>query len=99
MPPPRKVAVGMPAPKLGAYCQLVDEWVVGDLDVPRKQRRMAKRIWRRLVDEFGVEVAETTVRDHVRKRRRELGEAGRDVFVPQVHAHLALRGTHTSCCA
>jgi transposase len=86
VPPPRKVAVGMPAPKLGAYRELVDEWLVGDLDAPRKQRHTAKRIWRRLVDEHGVEVAETTVRDHVRKRRRELGQAGRDVFVPQVHA-------------
>jgi len=32
-------------------------------------------------------VAETTVRDHVRKRRRrELGRAPREVFVPQIHA-------------
>ena len=86
VPPPRKVAVGMPAPKLGEYRELIDEWLVGDLDAPRKQRHSAKRIWRRLVDEHGVEVAETTVRDHVRKRRRELGQAGREVCVPQVHA-------------
>lgn len=39
-----------------------------------------------MVDEHGVDVAETTVRDHVRKRRRELGMAGREVFVPQIHA-------------
>jgi transposase len=37
------------------------------------------------VDEHGVDVAETTVRDLVRKRRRELGLAVGEVFVPQVH--------------
>jgi transposase len=33
-----------------------------------------------------VQVAETTVRDHVRKRRRELGLTVGEVFIPQVHA-------------
>ena len=53
---------------------------------PRKQRHTVKRIWRRLVDEHGVEVAETTVRDYVRKRHRELGLTVGEVFVSQVHA-------------
>ena len=75
-----------PAPKLGAYRELIDEWLIGDLTAPRKQRHTSKRIWKRLVDEHGVEVAETTVRDHVRKRRRELGLTVGEVFVPQVHA-------------
>jgi transposase len=86
LPPAKRSPVSRPAPKLAAYRELIDEWLVADLDAPRKQRHTAKRIWRRLVDEHGVEVAETTVRDHVRKRRRELGLAGREVFVPQVHA-------------
>ena len=38
------------------------------------------------MDEHGVQVAETTVRDHVRKRRRELGLTVGEVFVPQIHA-------------
>lgn len=86
VPPPRKVPEGRPAPKLGAFREVIDEWLTADLEAPRKQRHTSKRIWRRLVDEFGADVAETTVRDHVRKRRRELGHARRDVFVPQVHA-------------
>ena len=45
-----------------------------------------KRIWRRLVDEHGAEVAETTVRHYVRARRRALGWPVGEVFVPQVHA-------------
>ena len=83
---PAKRVAGQAAPKLGAYHGLIDEWLVADLKAPRKQRHMSKRIWRRLVDEHGVVVAETTVRDHMRKRRRELGLAAREVFVPQIHA-------------
>lgn len=83
--PPVKRSARRSAPKLGAYRELIDEWLAGDVDAPRKQRHTAKRIWRRLVDEHGVEVAQSTVRDHVRKRRRELGFAAREVFVPQIH--------------
>lgn len=85
VPPPKRVAQSRPAPKLGEYRELIDEWLVADLVAPRKQRHTAKRIWRRLVDEHGACVAETTVRDHVRKRRRELGLSLPEVFVPQVH--------------
>lgn len=53
-------------------------------EAPRKQRHTAKRVWQRLVVEHGAQVAETTVRDYVRRRRHELGEPGQ-AFVPQVH--------------
>jgi transposase len=65
---------------------LIDGWLAGDLDAPRKQRHTAKRIWARLVDEYGADVAETTVRDYVRARRRAMGWPVGEVFVPQVHA-------------
>jgi hypothetical protein len=42
-------------------------------------------VWRRLVDEQGVGVAERTVREYVHRRRRELGEPPGEVFVPMVH--------------
>jgi hypothetical protein len=86
LPPAKRAPVSRPAPKLGAYRELIDEWLIADLEAPRKQRHTSKRIWRRLVDEHGAQVAETTVRDHVRKRRRELGHAAGDVLVPQVNA-------------
>ena len=86
VPPTKRRPAVRPAPKLGVYRELIDEWLIADLVAPRKQRHTAKRIWKRLVDEHGVEVAETTVRDHVRKRRRELGLTVGEVFVPQVHA-------------
>jgi transposase len=86
VPPSRKRPENRPAPKLGAYRELIDEWLIADLVAPRKQRHTAKRIWRRLVDEHGADVAEVTVRQHVHKRRRELGLMVGEVFVPQVHA-------------
>jgi transposase len=86
LPPAKGSPEHRSAPKLGEYRELIDEWLVADLQAPRKQRHTAKRVWRRLVDEHGVDVAETTVRDHVRKRRRALGLAPREVFVPQAHA-------------
>jgi transposase len=85
-PPAKRRPESRPAPKLGAYRELIDEWLIADQLAPRKQRHTATRIWRRLVVEYGVEVAETTVRDHVRKRRRELGLTVGEVFAPQVHA-------------
>jgi transposase len=85
IPPARKRPEGRAAPKLGEYRELIDGWLVADLQAPRKQRHTAKRIWQRLLDEHGVDVAETTVRDHVRKRRRELGLTVGQVFVPQTH--------------
>jgi transposase len=84
--PLERSAVGRPAPKLGGYRSLIDGWLAGDLDAPRKQRHTAKRIWARLVDEYGADVAETTVRDYVRARRRAMGWPVGEVFVPQVHA-------------
>src|SRR6266496_2518783 len=85
LPPPRKAPERRPAPKLGPYRPLIDQWLIADREAPRKQRHTAKRIWQRLVDEQGADVAETTVRDYVRRRRRELGEPVDEVFVPQVH--------------
>ena len=59
---------------------------MADRDAPRKQRHTAKRIWQRLVDEHGADVAEVTVRQYVRARKREMGWPVGEVFVPQVHA-------------
>ena len=86
LPPAKRSSIGRPAPKLGAYRALVDAWLEADLQAPRKQRHTARRIWARLVDEHGADVAETTVRDYVRARKRAMGWPVGEVFVPQVHA-------------
>jgi transposase len=86
VPPPKRAPVSRPAPKLGGYRAVIDAWLESDREAPRKQRHTAKRIHQRLVDEHGAEVAEVTVRQYVRARKRQLGWPVGDVFVPQVHA-------------
>jgi len=85
LPPARRRPVGRPAPKLDPFRAVIDEWLLADQDAPRKQRHTAKRIHQRLVDEHGADVAESSVRQHVRLRKRELGFAVGEVFVPQSH--------------
>lgn len=83
-PPPARKRPERDAPKLGAFHALIDEWLLADQDVPRKQRHTSRRIWQRLVEEHGADVGERAVSKHVRERRRELG-LGAEGFVPQVH--------------
>jgi transposase len=84
LPPERKRPEGRPAPALGPWREWIDQILIADRDAPRKQRHTAKRIADRLAEEHGVVVAGSTMRDHVRKRRRELGLAA-EAFCPQVH--------------
>ena len=85
LPPQRKQA-SRAAPKLGPYVEIIRAWLVADLSAPRKQRHTARRVWERLVDEYGApRVAEATVRACVARLRREL-ESGRQVVtIPQLH--------------
>lgn len=85
VPPPRAVYPSRPCPAMGQWWALVDGWLVGDQDVPRKQRHTARRVWQRLVAEHQACVSEVTVSRYVRRRRVELGIVDREVFVPQVH--------------
>src|SRR5438132_3111375 len=57
LPPPRKPSERRPAPALGPYRALVDEWLEADRTAPPKQRHTARRIWQRLVTEHGAQVA------------------------------------------
>jgi transposase len=84
VPPERKPPASRPAPALGSFREWIDEILIADRTAPRKQRHTAKRIADRLAEEHGVVVAGSTMRDHVRKRRRELGLAA-EAFCPQVH--------------
>ena len=71
-------------PKLGGVVAFIDEVLAADGEAPRKQRHTARRLYRRILAEFpDVTVAESTVRNHVRERRRQLGLLRRETFVPQ----------------
>ena len=84
LPPQRKQA-SRAAPKLGPYVEIIREWLVADLSAPRKQRHTARRVWERLVDEYGATVAEATVRACVGRLRRELESGSTEVTIPQLH--------------
>jgi transposase len=84
IPPERKRAERV-CPKLTPEIKaFIDKILIADRKAPKKQRHTARRIWQRIRDEKGSDVAEPTVRAHVRRRRRELG-IGVQVFVPQHH--------------
>ena len=71
-------------PKLGPAVGFIDEILQADRKAPRKQRHTARRIWMRLRQEMPeVTVAECTVRQFVHRRKRELGLAGGETFIPQ----------------
>jgi transposase len=71
-------------PKLGALVAFIDEVLAADRQAPRKQRHTARRLYRRILTEFpDATVAESTVRNHVRERKRQMGLMRRETFVPQ----------------
>ena len=71
-------------PVLGPVATFIDTIITADATAPRKQRHTARRIHRRILAELpGQTVAESTVRNHVRARRRVLGLAACQTFVPQ----------------
>ena len=71
-------------PKLDPVGSFIDRVLEEDQRAPRKQRHTARRLHRRLLTEFpDAAVAESTVRNHVRERRRAMGLVRRETFVPQ----------------
>ncbi len=71
-------------PKLGAVADFIDRVLDEDRRAPRKQRHTARRIHRRILIEFpGSALAESTVRNHVRECKRQMGPERRETFVPQ----------------
>jgi len=74
-------------PKLTLVMDFIEAILEADRKAPRKQRHTAHRIWCRLrVERPGLEVAESTVRRYVRTRKRQLGQLGQEVFIPQSYA-------------
>ena len=59
----------------------IDAWLLKDLEVPKKQRHTAKRIYDRLCEEKGFTGGYTTVKDYVRSHC----EKAREMFIPLAH--------------
>jgi transposase len=83
-PSPRKVP-DRESPALGPWMMIIRAWLVADREVPRKQRHTARRVWQRLVAEYGADLSESTVRRYVAQVHFELDNTLRIVTVPQTH--------------
>jgi len=71
-------------PKLEPAMAFIDAVLEADKQAPRKQRHTAHRIWCRIQAEMPqVEVAESTIRRHVRERKLALAMIHRETFIPQ----------------
>ena len=84
--PPRRKTPERQAPALGPWKATIRGWLEADEAVPRKQRHTARRVWQRLVEEHGADVAEPTVRTFVAQVKAELANTASDVTVGQEHA-------------
>ena len=85
--PPRHHYPERVKPKLAAVAAFIDQVLDEDRRAPRKQRHTARRIYCRILREFpDAAVAESTVRNHVRARKRQMGVDKRETFVPQSYA-------------
>ena len=69
-------------PKLEPYAGVIDRILEEDLQVSKKQRHTAKRIFQRLRDEYGFGGQYTIVKDYVREHSRQ----AREMFVPLSHS-------------
>ena len=68
-PPRYTLKAPRPRPALGPYLAVIDRWLEEDRERPSKQRHTARRIYERLVTEFGFQGGESTVRQYVREQR------------------------------
>src|SRR6202048_4212787 len=82
--PAQRKKTERPALKMAPAVPLIDAILESDRKAPRKQRHTARRIYERIRAEVpGCTPAERTVRQYVERRKRELGLAERETFVPQ----------------
>ena len=65
VPPPRQTYPARARPAIDPWREVIDGWLIGDQDVPRKQRHTARRVWQRLVAEHGAQLSEVTVSRYV----------------------------------
>lgn len=77
-PPKYQLKESRPAPVVDHVKAVIDQWLAEDVQRPPKQRHTARRIHQRLVDEYGFQGAESTVRRYVAMKRGDTQE----VFVP-----------------
>ena len=71
-----------PFPVLDKCLTVINGWLTGDKDKPKKQRHTARRVYNRLVEEQGYQGSEPTVRRYVRFAKMTLGIDTPCAFIP-----------------
>lgn len=71
-----------PFPVLEKYLTIIDGWLKGDKDKPKKQHHTARRVYNRLVEEHGYQGSEPSVRRYVRFAKMSLGIDTPSAFIP-----------------
>lgn len=90
LPPPR-AAMPVRVSVLTPMMSVIDGWLRDDLTAPRKQRHTVRRIFNRIVEEYGFTVSYTTVLHYVNRRRPQISAESRREqaviagMVPQLH--------------
>src|SRR6516162_4954872 len=85
--PPERKPSEREQPVIGPLRPFIDAILAADRKAPRKQRHTAHRVFERIRQELPEHrVAEVTVRQYVRERKRELGWSTRATCVPQSYA-------------
>ena len=86
LPPDRKQPKREP-PVLEPVVKFIDAVLVSDERMPRKQRHTARRIWRRIGAEMPeCRIGESTVREYVRGKKKQMGLTGVRTCVPQTYS-------------
>ena len=88
VPPGYRREKAIRRPKLDPYSGVIDQILLSDEALPKKQRYTAQRIYERLRDEHGFPGGYTIVKDYVRLKRT----SQREMFVPLVHRPGACAG-------
>jgi len=85
--PPERKQPERQRPVLSPVMSFVDDVLATDQRMPRKQRHTARRIWRRIRAEMPDHpVAESTIRQYVRLRKKQMGLNGVATCVPQSYS-------------
>lgn len=92
-PPVYRAADPRSRPVMDPFTRIVEQWMADDLDAPRKQRHTARRVFDRLVDEYGFTGSEITVRRAVARIRGKRIEAFVPLEAPWGHIAQADFGT------
>lgn len=71
-----------PVPVVGPYISTIDQWLLDDRDQPPKQRHTARRIYHRLISEYGFSGSESNIRKYVREAKARLGLSKNKAFIP-----------------